>query len=178
MSSNSDSPGVYYDTEKRKISLAGDFDERNTKEIIWALQEMEAIEKRDPIDIYITSNGGEAECFLSIYDVIQNLKCKVNTIALGKAYSAGAYLLLSGTGDRIAYKNTFIMLHELSSSTEGRLTDMRITQGFYDRLQKTLNKIVSEHTGQPLSKVEEDLKRDMWMNAEEAKKYGIIDKII
>jgi ATP-dependent Clp protease protease subunit len=170
--------GVYYDSEKRKILLVGDLNDRNTKEIVWALQEMESIEKRDPINMYINSNGGNVDSFLAIYDTMQDLECDVNTIGIGKVYSAGAYLLLSGTGKRCAYTNALIMLHELSDANCGKVTDMRIYQNFNDRVQEKLNLIVASHTGQSPEKVAADMKRDLWLMAEEAKDYGIIDEII
>jgi ATP-dependent Clp protease protease subunit len=169
---------VYYDVDKRKVYLSGDFNEKNAREVSLALQEMEADDPRDPINLFITSDGGEIESFLAIYDTIQTLKCLVNTIALGKCYSAGAYLLLSGTGQRLAYKNAFIMIHEMRDCTGGSYTDMKIYQLFNDKVQERLNTIVAKHTGQSLEKIESDLKRDIWMFAEDAVEYGIIDGII
>jgi ATP-dependent Clp protease protease subunit len=169
---------VYYNVSERKIFLAGDVEEANTREIIWGMYEMEKEEPRDPIDFIIHTDGGELDGFFAIYDTMRNLKCPVNTFSLGKAYSAGAFLLMSGTGLRSAYKNSWIMIHEFSGGAIGRFTYMDQRHDYLVKTNQRLAELITIHTKQPIDKILQDLKKDLYLTPEEAKEYGMIDQII
>lgn len=175
---NDDVLGVYFDIEDRQILLSGNITERNAREIIWALRNMERDEPRDPIDLVVHSDGGEVDSFIAIYDTIRSLDCKVNTYALGKAYSAGAMIVLGGTGTRYAYANSNIMIHEFSCGFKGRFSDTATYHEYLERLNRRIAGIISYHTKRPIDKVLQDIKNDLWLDAEGAKAYGIVDEII
>lgn len=165
--------------EGRDIYLYDIIDDEVSVNVTKWLRDLEALEDRDPINLYINTRGGDVQHFLAIYDVIQNLKCDVNTIALGYCMSAGAMLLLSGTGVRKAYKNTSIMIHEMKSSINySQFTDVNIRSKWLEHLNNKIKNIISSHTGKDIEKVDEDIKRDVFMSAEEALEYSIIDEII
>ena len=169
---------VKVDETKRTIRLYGQVNLQNTQEIITGMQSLESKEPRDGINFYISSFGGNAHDLISIYDVMQSLECDVNTIGVGKAQSAGCYLLMSGTGKRIAYPNTRIMMHGMQASYPYQsLVDNGIRHKENKKIDNIVAKIVSKHTGKKLEKVKEDMERSFYMSAEEAKKYGIIDKV-
>lgn len=169
---------IKYDLDQRFIVLYGTIDADSASELIVVLHNLERSDPRKEIDLYISSDGGNADDFLAIYDTIQCLRPPVNTIALGRALSAGAMILLSGTGRRLAYPNARIMLHQLSSGIYGTMADMTVYHNELLRMQETLEEIIAKHTGQPVSKVRADIQRDYWMGAQEALEYGIIDSII
>ena len=134
--------------------------------------------KKD-IKLYINSPGGSVYDGLAIYDTIQFIKPDVQTIGIGLQASMGAFLLSSGTkGKRFVLPNSRIMIHQPSSGTEGKITDQEIRLKESLFLKARLNEIFAKNTNQKPSKVKEDMERDFWMGAEEAKKYGIIDEII
>jgi ATP-dependent Clp protease protease subunit len=182
--SSGNSNGVYYNIEQRKIFLSGEFSSDSAKDVVLALHNMEKAEervedsKKAPIDLYIQSVGGDTDCFLSIYDTIQSMKCLVNTIGVGRAYSSGAMLLLTGTGVRKAYSNCSIMIHEFTAYNINRFSGMQNYHAYLNRLNNRITAIIAVHTGQPVEKVAEDIRKDVWMFPEEALEYGIIDEII
>ena len=135
-------------------------------------------QKKD-IKLYINSPGGSVYDGMAIYDTIQFISPAVQTIGIGLQASMGAFLLGSGTkGKRFALPNSRIMIHQPHGGTTGQITDQEITlrEGVF--LKKRLNEIMAKNTGQKLSKIDQDMERDFWMSAEEAKKYGLIDEII
>lgn len=140
------------------------------------------LEGQDPekdISLYINSPGGSVTDGLAIYDTMQYIKCDVSTICMGMAASMGAFLLAAGTkGKRFALPNSDIMIHQPSGGTKGQATDIRIHTDHILSLKKRLNTILAEKTGQPLEIVERDTERDNFMTAEQAMKYGLIDKVI
>ena len=140
------------------------------------------LEAQDPdkeIQLYINSPGGSVTDGMAIYDTMQYIKCDVSTICVGMAASMGAFLLSSGTkGKRIALPNAEIMIHQPSAGTKGQVTDMAIHLRRLEVIKKRLNNIMAENTGQSLETVTADCERDNFMTAEEAKEYGLIDKII
>jgi len=143
------------------------------------------LEHEDPdkdIYLYINSPGGNVESALAIYDTMQFIKPDVQTIAIGIAASAAALLLAAGSqGKRIALPNAQILIHQIwvsSPGVAGQVKDVEITTKHLVDLKNRVNQILAKHTGQPLEKIEKDTDRDFWMTAEEAKNYGIIDKII
>ena len=146
------------------------------------IAQMLFLEGQDPekdISFYINSPGGVITAGMAIYDTMQYIKCDVSTICIGMAASMGAFLLSSGTkGKRIALPNAEIMIHQPSAGTQGKVTDMEIDVEHFLKIKQRLNKILSENTGKPVEQVKADSERDRWMIAEEAREYGLVDKVI
>jgi len=140
------------------------------------------LEAQDPdkeIQFYINSPGGSVTDGMAIYDTMQYIKCDVSTICIGMAASMGAFLLSSGAkGKRLALPNAEIMIHQPSAGTQGQITDMAIHLKRLEVIKKRMNHILAENTGKPLEVVTADCERDNFMSAEEAKEYGLIDKVI
>ena len=165
----------------RIIFLNGVLDNATACSIIAQLLYLESEDPDKDICLYINCPGGSVSDGLAIYDTMKYIKCDVSTICIGMAASMGAFLLSSGTkGKRIALPNSEIMIHQpsLSSVYQGQATDVEIMTNQMMRIKDKLNTILSENTGRELSKVIEDTERDYYLTAEEAKDYGIIDKII
>lgn len=165
----------------RIIFLNGVLDNATACSIIAQLLYLESEDPDKDICLYINCPGGSVSDGLAIYDTMKYIKCDVSTICIGMAASMGAFLLSSGAkGKRIALPNSEIMIHQpsLSSVYQGQATDVEIMTNQMMRIKDKLNKILSENTGKELSKVVEDTERDYYLTAEEAKDYGIIDKII
>ncbi|MDJ0686979.1 MAG: ATP-dependent Clp protease proteolytic subunit [Xenococcaceae cyanobacterium MO_188.B32] len=134
-----------------------------------------------PIYMYINSPGGSVTAGLAIYDTMQHIKSEVVTICVGLAASMGAFLLAGGTkGKRLALPHSRIMIHQPLGGTQGRsqATDIEIEAREILRMRDQLNQMLALHTGQPIEKIEKDTDRDYFMSAEEAKEYGLIDKVI
>ena len=140
------------------------------------------LEAQDPdkdIQFYINSPGGSVTDGMDIYDTMQYIKCDVSTICIGMAASMGAFLLSSGAkGKRLALPNAEIMIHQPSAGTQGQITDMAIHLKRLEIIKKRMNHILADNTGKPLEVVTADCERDNFMSAEEAKEYGLIDKVI
>ena len=140
------------------------------------------LEAQDPdkdIQLYINSPGGSVTDGMAIYDTMQYVKCDVSTICVGMAASMGAFLLSSGAkGKRLALPNAEIMIHQPSAGTQGQITDMAIHLKRLEIIKKRMNHILADNTGKPLEVVTADCERDNFMSAEEAKEYGLIDKVI
>ena len=140
------------------------------------------LEAQDPdkeIQLYINSPGGSVTDGMAIYDTMQYIKCDVSTICVGMAASMGAFLLSSGAkGKRLALPNAEIMIHQPSAGTQGQVTDMAIHLKRLQTIKTRLNNILAANTGQSLETVTADCERDNFMTAEEAKEYGLIDKVI
>ena len=140
------------------------------------------LEAQDPdkeIQLYINSPGGSVTDGMAIYDTMQYIKCDVSTICVGMAASMGAFLLSSGTkGKRLALPNAEIMIHQPSAGTKGQITDMAIHLRRLEIIKRRMNSILADNTGQSIETVTADCERDNFMTAEEAKEYGIIDKVI
>ena len=140
------------------------------------------LEAQDPdkdIQFYINSPGGSVTDGMAIYDTMQYIKCDVSTICIGMAASMGAFLLSSGAkGKRLALPNAEIMIHQPSAGTQGQITDMSIHLKRLEIIKKRMNHILADNTGKPLEVVTADCERDNFMSAEEAKEYGLIDKVI
>ena len=140
------------------------------------------LEAQDPdkdIQFYINSPGGSVTDGMAIYDTMQYIKCDVSTICIGMAASMGAFLLAAGTkGKRMALPNAEIMIHQPSAGTQGQITDMAIHLRRLEVIKKRMNEILAGNTGKPIEVVTADCERDNFMTAEEAKEYGLIDKII
>ena len=140
------------------------------------------LEAQDPdkdIQFYINSPGGSVTAGMAIYDTMQYIKCDVSTICIGMAASMGAFLLSSGTkGKRMALPNAEIMIHQPLGGTKGQATDIEIHARRILEMKQRLNRILSENTGKDIETVTRDCERDYFLNAEEAKEYGLIDKVI
>ena len=140
------------------------------------------LEMEDPdadISMYINSPGGSVTAGMAIYDTMQYIKCDVSTICIGMAASMGAFLLSSGAkGKRIALPNAEVMIHQPSAGTQGKVTDMEIDVEHFLKLKKRLNQILADNTGKDPEQVKQDSERDHWMLAEEAREYGLVDKVI
>ena len=171
---------IYSRLLKDRIIFLGEPIDDNVANIIIAqLLFLEAENAKEDIKIYINSPGGSVTSALALYDTIQHIKCDVSTICVGVAASAAAVLLASGTkGKRYSLPNSQVMIHQLSiHGLQGQGTDIEINAKEVIRMKAQLNGILSKHTGQPIKKVTTDTERDYYMTAEEAKKYGMIDKI-
>jgi ATP-dependent Clp protease protease subunit len=140
------------------------------------------LESEDPdkdINVYVNSPGGVVTSGMAIYDTIQFLKAPVSTICVGQAASMGALLLTAGAkGKRYALPNAQIMIHQPSGGTQGQATDIAIQAKEILKTRERLNKILALHSGQPLEKIEQDVERDHFLTAQEAKEYGLIDDIL
>ncbi|MFB6240389.1 MAG: ATP-dependent Clp endopeptidase proteolytic subunit ClpP [Gemmatimonadota bacterium] len=147
--------------------------------IIAQLLFLEADNPEKDINLYINCPGGSVYSGLAIYDTIQFLSAPVSTICMGMAASMGAFLLAAGTeGKRSALPNSRIMIHQPSGGSQGTAADIEIQAKEILYARERLNNILAEHTGQPVEKISEDVDRDRFMSPEEAKDYGLIDRII
>jgi len=171
---------IYSRLLKERIIFLGDpINDNLANTIIAQLLFLESQHKEKDIKLYINSPGGSVTAGMAVYDTMQYIKPDVTTICIGMASSMGAVLLAAGAkGKRFTLPNSEIMLHQVMGGAEGQATDVKIRAEHILKTKEKLNKILAKHTGQPLSKIEKDTDRDYFMNAEEAKKYGLIDKII
>lgn len=146
------------------------------------IAQMLFLESEDPdkdINMYVNSPGGSVTAGMAIYDTMQYIKPDVATICMGQATSMAALLLAAGTeGKRYALPHSRIMIHQPLGGTQGQATDIDIHAREILKMRDTLNHILFEHTGQPIEKVRKDTERDYFMTSEEAKEYGIVDKVI
>lgn len=140
------------------------------------------LESEDPgkdIDLYINSPGGSVTAGMAIYDTMNYIKCDVSTVCMGMAASMGAFLLAGGTkGKRFALPNAEVMIHQPSGGAQGQATEIQIVAEKILQTKKKLNEILAANTGQPYEVIERDTDRDNYMTAEEAKAYGLIDRVI
>ncbi len=163
----------------RIIMLPDQVDNASASVIIAQLLYLEGQDPDKDISFYINSPGGSVSAGLAIYDTMQYIKCDVSTICIGMAASMGAFLLAAGTkSKRYALPNSEIMIHQPLGGTQGQATDILIHARHIEKTRNTLNKILAEKTGQSLETIERDTERDNFMSAEEALKYGLIDKVI
>ena len=171
---------IYSRLLKERIIFLGEEVNNVTANLIVA--QLLFLESEDPnkdISFYINSPGGSISDGMAIYDTMKYIKCDVSTICIGMAASMGAFLLSGGTkGKRYALPNAEIMIHQPSGGSQGQATDMKIVAEYILKTKARMNRLMAEHTGQPVEKVEADTERDNWMTAEEAKAYGLIDEII
>ena len=179
---NSDGERVYdiYSRllKDRIIILSGEIDDHLANSIVSQLLYLDSV-NNDEISIYINSPGGSITSGMAIYDTMNYIKSEVSTICVGMAASMAAFLLSSGAKKkRYALKNSEVMIHQPLGGAQGQATEIKIAAERILRLKKNLNKILSENTGQDLSKIEKDTERDYFLTAKEALDYGIVDKII
>jgi len=163
----------------RIIFLGGPIDDHVANIVIAQMLFLEAENPQKDIVLYINSPGGSVTAGLAIYDTMQYVKPDVSTICVGVAASMGAFLLAAGAdGKRMALPNSDIMIHQISSGFQGQATDIEINARYILKLKQRLNTLLSKHTKHAADQVEKDSERDNWMSADEAKKYGLIDKIL
>ena len=164
--------------EDRIIFLSGEINDAVANSIVAQLIYLEGKNPEKDIYLYINSPGGSVSAGLAIYDTMNYIKCDVSTICIGLAASMGAFLLSSGTkGKRFALPNSEIMIHQPLGGAQGQASDIEIQAKHIQKIKQKINKILSENTSQAIDKIEKDTDRDNYMSAEEAKKYGLIDKI-
>ncbi len=163
----------------RIILLGSEVNETTANLIVAQLLFLQAEDAKKDIYFYINSPGGSVYDAMAIYDTMQYVTNDIQTVGIGMQASAAAFLLSSGTkGKRFALPNATIMIHQPSSGTRGKVTDMEIDLKEGLRLKRRLNEIMAASTGQKIEKITTDMERDYWMSADEAHKYGIIDKVI
>jgi len=163
----------------RIIFLGAPIDDQIANLVVAELLHLESEEPDKDISIYINSPGGSVYAGLMIYDAMQFVRPDIQTACVGIAMSMGALLLASGTkGKRMALPNAKILLHQLSGGFEGQATDIEIQAREVINVKRRLEEIIAEHTGQPLERVSKDMERDYFMTAEQAREYGIIDRVI
>ncbi len=163
----------------RIVMLSEDVNDTTASLIVAQLLYLEAQDPDKDIQFYINSPGGSVTSGLAIYDTMQYIKPDVSTICIGMAASMGAFLLSAGAkGKRIALPNAEIMIHQPSGGSQGQATDIQIQAEQILKIKKKLNEILADNTGKPLEVIERDTERDHFMTAEEAREYGLIDKVI
>ncbi|HCM51704.1 TPA: ATP-dependent Clp protease proteolytic subunit [Candidatus Saccharibacteria bacterium] len=171
---------IYSRLLRDRIIFLGDSVDQHTANLVIA--QMLFLENQDQskdIIFYINSPGGSIYDAFAIYDTMQFVKSDIQTVGVGVQASAAAFLLSSGTkGKRLLLPHATVMIHQPSAGTKGRVSDMEIDLKEGLRMKKLLNEIMAKNTGQSLKKIETDMERDFWMSAEEAKKYGLVDKVI
>lgn len=161
------------------IFLAGPIDDDTANIVIAQMLFLQSEDSKKDISLYINSPGGAITAGLAIIDTMNHIKNDVSTVCVGMAASMGAMILSSGKkGKRFALPNAEIMIHQPSGGTEGQASDIAISAKRILKMREELNKMLAKNTGQPISKIEKDVDRDFFMNPEESKKYGIIDKIL
>jgi ATP-dependent Clp protease protease subunit len=161
------------------IFLDGPIDDHVANLIIAQMLFLQSEDPKKDISLYINSPGGSASATLAMIDTMNHIKNDVSTIVVGMAASGGAWLLSAGTkGKRFALPNSEVMIHQPLGGAEGQATEIKIRAEQILKLRENLAKIMAKNTGQPLSKIEKDIERDFFLTADEAKKYGIIDKVL
>jgi ATP-dependent Clp protease protease subunit len=165
--------------KERIIMLSGEVNDDTANLIVAQLLFLESEDPDKDIYLYINSPGGSITSGLAIYDTMQYIKCDVSTICIGMAASMGAFLLSCGAkGKRYALPNAEIMIHQPLGGFQGQATDFEIHAKRILKIKESLNKILSENSGQPLETIKADVERDNFMSADEAKAYGLVDDVI
>ncbi len=163
----------------RIIMLSGEVNDAVASTVVAQLLFLEAEDPDKDIFLYINSPGGVITSGMSMFDTMNYIKPDVCTICIGQAASMGAFLLSSGAkGKRYALPHARVMIHQPLGGAQGQATDIQIQAKEIQRMKDTLNHILAEQTGQPLEKLQDDTERDFFMSAEEAKEYGLIDKVL
>ena len=163
----------------RIVFLSEDVNDTTASLIVAQLLYLEAQDPDKDIQFYINSPGGSVTAGMAIYDTMQYIKCDVATICVGLAASMGAFLLSAGTkGKRMALPNSEIMIHQPSAGTQGQITDMAIHLKRLQVVKDRMNRILSENTGRSIEEVTAACERDNFMQAEEAKAFGLIDRVL
>lgn len=163
----------------RIIFIGSPIDDGVANAVIAQLLFLESQNAKDDIKMYINSPGGSVTSALAIYDTMQHVRPQVQTLCVGLAASAAALLLAAGKkGKRFVLPNSEVMIHQVLGGASGQATDVDIHARHILKVRDRLNRILAKHTGQKLAKIEKDTERDYFMDGEEAKNYGIVDKVI
>lgn len=163
----------------RIVFLKGPVTDELSNVIIAQMLFLEAENPSQDINLYINTQGGVVTGGLAIYDTMQYVKPEVKTICVGQASSMGALLLAAGeSGKRYALPNSRVLIHQPLGGAQGQATDVEIHANELVKVKKRVNKILADHTGQPLEKIQEDTERDFFMSPDEAEDYGLIDEVI
>ncbi len=161
------------------IFLAGPIDDNIANIVIAQLLFLQSEDPKKDITMYVNSPGGSVTAGLAIIDTMNNIKNDVSTVCVGMAASMGALILSAGQkGKRYSLPNAEVMIHQPLGGAEGQASDIEISAKHILKTRENINKMLSKNTGQPLSKIEKDVDRNYFMDSEEAKKYGIIDKVL
>ena len=165
--------------KERVIFLVGPVNDQTANLVVAQLLFLESENPDKDISFYINSPGGSVSAGMAIYDTMHFVKPDVSTLCTGFAASMGAFLLAAGAqGKRFSLPNSKIMIHQPSGGSQGQATDIEIQAREILKTREQMNKILAAHTGQPLDRIERDTERDYYMTADEAKDYGVVDKVI
>jgi ATP-dependent Clp protease protease subunit len=165
--------------KERIIMLTTPISEQIASLVVAQLLYLAREDPEKPIRLYINSPGGQVYSGMAIYDTMQQIECPVSTVALGFTASFGTVLLTAGTkGLRYALPNATVHMHQPLGGAQGQASDIAIQANEILRLRKSLNEIISSHTGQSIERIENDTDRDIFMTAEEAKEYGLVDEVL
>ncbi len=165
--------------ENRIVFLQGEIYDGNANEVVMKLLFLQSENRRKDIHFYINSPGGSVSATLAIYDTMQILSCPIATYCVGLAASGGAILLAGGSKEkRFALPHAKVMIHQPYGGVGGQISDIEIQANEIMKTREVLNIILAGHTGQDVARIAEDTDRDFYMNAEEAKEYGLVDKIL
>ncbi len=165
--------------KERIIFLGGPISDVLANSVIAQLLFLDSQDPKKDIQLYINSPGGVVTSGLAIYDTMQYVKADVSTICIGIAASMGAVLLVAGAaGKRFILPNSEVLLHQVMGGAEGQAVDIDIAARQILKVKDRLNQILAKHTGKDIKKLEKDTDRDFFMSAEEAKEYGVVDKIL
>lgn len=164
--------------EDRIVFVTGEINDAMANTIVAQLIYLEGKDPDKDISLYINSPGGSVSAGMAIYDTMNYIKCDVSTICIGLAASMGAFLLSAGAkGKRFALPNSEIMIHQPLGGAQGQASDILIQAAQIQKIKKKMTAILAENCGQPVEKVEKDVDRDHYMSADEAKEYGLVDKV-
>lgn len=163
--------------DERAVFINGEINDDMASAVVAELLFLEAAAPDKPISLYINSPGGAVTAGLAIYDTMRHVRCRVHTLCVGQACSMAAVLLAAGD-DRSVLPSARVMIHQPSGGAEGKQTDIMITAREITRIRAKLSAILAKHTGQPVEKVEQDIERDYFMEADEAVAYGLADEIV
>jgi ATP-dependent Clp protease protease subunit len=165
--------------KERVIFLVGPIDDYVANVVVAQLLFLESENPDKDINLYINSPGGVVTAGLAIYDTMRFLKPDVSTMVIGQAASMGSFLLAAGTkGKRYALPNSRVMIHQPSGGAQGQATDIEIQAKEILYLRRRLNEELAQNTGQPIERIERDVERDLFFNAQDAKAYGLIDAVL
>ncbi len=165
--------------QDRIVFLGTEIDDTVANLVIAQLLFLEAMNKEKDINLYINSPGGSVSATLAIYDTIQYIKPDVATICIGQAASGAAVILAAGAqGKRMALPNSRIMIHQPLGGAQGQVTDIEIHAREMVKIREKLNEILARHTGQSIERIRRDTERDFFMSPEEAREYGLIDRVL
>ncbi len=163
----------------RIIMLSDEVNDATASLVVAQLLYLEGDDPDKDIQLYINSPGGSITAGMAIYDTMQYIKCDVSTICVGLAASMGSFLLAAGTkGKRLALPNSEIMIHQPLGGAKGQAADIKIQADHIVYIRNRMNRMLSEMTGQPLEVIERDTDRDNWMSADDAVRYGLVDKVV